>query len=418
MKKDISKNTLDNVSFSPELQKEVFLLEEESKQELEKFLLSLKNVKKNAAKTLEEILEESDLNLEDKNKTKEVFEKTILQGLEEVEIKILKPSLEKKEKLPFTVNLLKAVINVLEIIQDFKKKIDKVLPITCDKIIKYVIPILYMVIDICAPGVGLTLKNMSILEIAASSLRDDNLKSTIHILKSTLEVFSEQKGLEVIAKTVDLSVETAALPTKIAKLNLKYEILGKVVQGVVEIPVLKTFVKDLISYADQVFPQSQKAIDDTLEYVKKSAISAIEKAGAGKELAKKIEQQIDKHILGAKESLQKTLDPAIDLFNKIEIQQNSANKISDSVKDVFNTINLNMSDHKNAALVKNAYVEALQNGIKDRLRGDVAQIDKQVKNPQVKDFAKKMLGADHANLMDVAKGATMQLMGIKSSIAI
>ena len=418
MKKDISKNTLDNVSFSPELQKEVFLLEEESKQELEKFLLSLKNVKKNAAKTLEEILEESDLNLEDKNKTKEVFEKTILQGLEEVEIKILKPSLEKKEKLPFTVNLLKAVINVLEIIQDFKKKIDKVLPITCDKIIKYVIPILYMVIDICAPGVGLTLKNMSILEIAASSLRDDNLKLTIHILKSTLEVFSEQKGLEVIAKTVDLSVETAALPTKIAKLNLKYEILGKVVQGVVEIPVLKTFVKDLISYADQVFPQSQKAIDDTLEYVKKSAISAIEKAGAGKELAKKIEQQIDKHILGAKESLQKTLDPAIDLFNKIEIQQNSANKISDSVKDVFNTINLNMSDHKNAALVKNAYVEALQNGIKDRLRGDVAQIDKQVKNPQVKDFAKKMLGADHANLMDVAKGATMQLMGIKSSIAI
>jgi hypothetical protein len=208
MKKDISKNTLDTFSFSPELQKEFLLLEEESKQELEKFLLRLKNVKKNGAKTLEEILEESDLNLEDKNKTKEVFEKTILQGLEEVEIKILKPSLEKKEKFPFTVNLLKAVIKVLEIIQDFKKKIDKVLPITCDKIIKYVIPILYMVIDICAPGVGLTLKNMSILEIAASSLRDDNLKSTIHILKSTLEVFSEQKGLEVIAKTVDLSVET------------------------------------------------------------------------------------------------------------------------------------------------------------------------------------------------------------------
>ena len=113
MKKDISKNTLDTVSFSPELQKEVLLLEEESKQELEKFLLRLKNVKKNAAKTLEEILEESDLNLEDKNKTKEVFEKTILQGLEEVEIKILKPSLEKKEKFPFTITLLKAVINVL-----------------------------------------------------------------------------------------------------------------------------------------------------------------------------------------------------------------------------------------------------------------------------------------------------------------
>jgi len=418
MKKDISKNTLDTVSFSPELQKEVLLLEEESKQELEKFLLRLKNVKQNGAKTLEEILEESDLNLEDKNKTKEVFEKTILQGLEEVEKKILKPSLEKKEKFPFTVTLLKAVINVLEIIQDFKKKIDKVLPIKCDKIIKYVIPILYMVIDICAPGIGLTLKNMSVLEIAASSLRDDNLKSTIHTLKSTLEVFSEQKGLEVIAKTVDLSVETDALPTKIAKLNLKYEILGKVVQGVVEIPVLKTFVKDLISYADQVFPQSQKAIDDTLEYVKKSAISAIEKAGAGKELAKKIEQQIDKHILGAKESLQKTLDPAVSLFNKIKIQQNSANKISDSVKDVVNTINLDMSGHKNAALVKNAYVEALQNGIKDRLRGDIVQIDKQVKNPQVKDFAKKMLGADHANLIDVAKGATMQLMGIKSSISI
>ena len=46
IKKDISKNTLDTFFFSPELQKEVLLLEEESKQELEKFLLRLKNVKK------------------------------------------------------------------------------------------------------------------------------------------------------------------------------------------------------------------------------------------------------------------------------------------------------------------------------------------------------------------------------------
>ena len=215
--------------------------------------------------------------------------------------------------------------------------------------------------------------------------------------------------MEVVNKTVDLSVQTGVLPTMLGKLGLSSEILETVIQGVVQTPALKSFVKDVSAYADKIFPQSQKEIDETLELVKKSAISSMEKTGVPKELIEKVEKQIDKHIVQVKATLQETLDPDVSVFDKIKIQQNSANKMLDCIKDVTNTIKSNISDPKNAELVTNVVVEALQNGIKDRLRGDVAKIATQVQDPQIKEFAKKALGAGHANLIDIAKGLTKSL---------
>jgi hypothetical protein len=410
MKTDASKkNSFDLSSLSPELQKEVLLLESEAQAEIVKFVSRLKNTTKIGAKTLQETLNESGLNLQDKNATKEVFEQTILQRLESVTTNIVKYSLGREESAPLSVMLLEAVIDVLDSVQDFKIKIDKVLPIKSDEIIKHATPVLLLVANTYAPSLGVVLKNTGALEKVASFLKDDNLKSTIYTLRETLGKLNKQSGLEVVNKTVDLSVQTGVLPTMLAKLGLSSEILETVIQGVVQTPALKSFVKDVSAYADKIFPQSQKEIDETLELVKKSAISSMEKTGVPKELIEKVEKQIDKHIVQVKATLQETLDPDVSVFDKIKIQQNSANKMLDCIKDVTNTIKSNISDPKNAELVTNVVVEALQNGIKDRLRGDVAKIATQVQDPQIKEFAKKALGAGHANLIDIAKGLTKSL---------
>lgn len=74
--------------------------------------------------------------------------------------------------------LLKVVIGVLDIIQDFKMKIDKILPIKCDEIIKYATPVLLLVTSIYAPVLGIVLQNTGALEKVTSFLQDDKLKST------------------------------------------------------------------------------------------------------------------------------------------------------------------------------------------------------------------------------------------------
>jgi len=48
------------------------------------------------------------------------------------------------------------------------------------------------------------------------------------------------------------------------------------------------------------------------------------------------------------------------------------------------------------------------------LRGDVGKIVTQVRDPQIKEFAKKALGAGQANLIDITKGLTKSV-GLDSS---
>jgi len=53
--------------------------------------------------------------------------------------------------------------------------------------------------------------------------------------------------------------------------------------------------------------------------------------------------------------------------------------------------------------------DILKKGIKDRIQGNIEKIATQVQDPQVKNFAKKTLGAGHANLLDIVKGVTKSL---------
>lgn len=89
MKFDARKVLPNSSLLSPEVRKEVLLLETEAQEEIVAFASRLKNVTKIGAKTLEESLNESSLTDEEQNKTKEIFEQTILQGLNSLAMNIL-----------------------------------------------------------------------------------------------------------------------------------------------------------------------------------------------------------------------------------------------------------------------------------------------------------------------------------------
>ena len=61
----------------------------------------------------------------------------------------------------------------------------------------------------------------------------------------------------------------------------------------------------------------------------------------------------------------------------------------DCIKNITITVKANISNPKNVDLVIGAVVEALKNGIKDRLQGDIGKIATQVQDPEVKGFSKK-----------------------------
>jgi hypothetical protein len=176
---------------------------------------------------------------------------------------------------------------------------------------------------------------------------------------------------------------------------------------------MEQLISDIIEHnADQEFRvlKFQMEMVDETSGVRKFSL----KTGSDYNTLMSKGKQIDKHIVQVKATLQETLDPDVSVFDKIKIQQNSANKMLDCIKDITSTLKSNISDPKNAELVTNVVVEALQNGIKDRLRGDVGKIVTQVRDPQIKEFAKKALGAGQANLIDITKGLTKSV-GLDSS---
>jgi hypothetical protein len=405
MKSNPEKSKFDLAVLPAGLRKEIESIEAEAQTEVTKFAARLQKMAKHGTKTLEESLNESGIKLQEREKTKEIFKQTILQRAEGIASNLLKYSLGREESVPFNVMLLETVIDILTSVQDFKAKVDQLLPIKCDKIIQYATPALLVVATTYAPALGTILKNTGALEKVASFLKDDNLASTIDTFRDTLGKFNKDKGLSTINKTSELSGYIGIAVTTISKLGLGSKALDIVIDGVSASASLKSFMQEVSSYTEKVFPQSVKGIDTTLQSIKKSTVSAIEKAGASEEVVKKAEKQIDKHLVQVKATLKENLNLNVSVFDKIRIQQNAANLMLGCIKDITQTVKINISEPKIANLIIGVVTDTLKKGIKDRLQGNLDKIAKQVQDPKVKEFAKKTLGAGHANLMDVAKGA-------------
>ncbi|MFN9477598.1 MAG: hypothetical protein ACK57M_04270 [Rickettsiales bacterium] len=399
-----------NFSLLPlDLQEKLKVLESEAQEQISQFTTSLIGVLQHETRILEEGLSQSDLTLEEQEQAKTLFKQTILKPLEEIESNLRPQLSETEESKPFSIILLETLVKVLTSIQNFKTKLDEILPIKCDEIISFAVPALLLVVTAYSPALGFVLNSTGLLETVASFFKDENLQKTIDNLIDTKEKLNKDSSLEVIGKISELAIETGLSATALGKFGFNSDILSSVLEGVTTTAGIKSFMQEVSGYADKVFPQNEKEIDTTLEFIKNSAVSALQKTGIPEALTSKIKVQIEQQAAVAKDVLKQNLDPSISIFDKIKIQQNGANLMLECLNQVTKTVKAHISDPKDIEVITAVVADVLKKGIKDRIQGNIEKIATQVQDPQVKNFAKKALGAGHANLLDIAKGVMKSL---------
>jgi len=399
-----------NFSLLPlDLQKKLKVLESEAQEQISQFTTSLIGVLQHETRILEEGLSQSDLTLEEQEQAKTLFKQTILKPLEEIESNLRPQLSETEESKPFSIILLETLVKVLTSIQNFKTKLDEILPIKCDEIISFAVPALLLVVTAYSPALGFVLNSTGLLETVASFFKDENLQKTIDNLIDTKEKLNKDSSLEVIGKISELAIETGISATALGKFGFNSNILSSVLEGVTTTAGIKSFMQEVSGYADKIFPQNEKEIDTTLEFIKNSAVSALQKTGIPEALTSKIKVQIEQQAAVAKDVLKQNLDPSISIFDKIKIQQNGANLMLECLNQVTKTVKAHISDPKDIEVITAVVADVLKKGIKDRIQGNIEKIATQVQDPQVKNFAKKALGASHANLLDIAKGVMKSL---------
>jgi len=399
-----------NFSLLPlDLQEKLKVLESEAQEQISQFTTSLIGVLQHETRILEEGLSQSDLTLEEQEQAKTLFKQTILKPLEEIESNLRPQLSETEESKPFSIILLETLVKVLTSIQNFKTKLDEILPIKCDEIISFAVPALLLVVTVYSPALGFVLNSTGLLETVASFFKDENLQKTIDNLIDTKEKLNKDSSLEVIGKISELAIETGLSATALGKFGFNSNILSSVLEGVTTTAGIKSFMQEVSGYADKVFPQNEKEIDTTLEFIKNSAVSALQKTGIPEALTSKIKVQIEQQAAVAKDVLKQNLDPSISIFDKIKIQQNGANLMLECLNQVTKTVKAHISDPKDIEVITAVVADVLKKGIKDRIQGNIEKIATQVQDPQVKNFAKKALGAGHANLLDIAKGVMKSL---------
>lgn len=399
-----------NFSLLPlDLQEKLKVLESEAQEQISQFTTSLIGVLQHETRILEEGLSQSDLTLEEQEQAKTLFKQTILKPLEEIESNLRPQLSETEESKPFSIILLETLVKVLTSIQNFKTKLDEILPIKCDEIISFAVPALLLVVTAYSPALGFVLNSTGLLETVASFFKDENLQKTIDNLIDTKEKLNKDSSLEVIGKISELAIETGISATALGKFGFNSNILSSVLEGVTTTAGIKSFMQEVSGYADKVFPQNEKEIDTTLEFIKNSAVSALQKTGIPEALTSKIKVQIEQQAAVAKDVLKQNLDPSISIFDKIKIQQNGANLMLECLNQVTKTVKAHISDPKDIEVITAVVADVLKKGIKDSIQGNIEKIATQVQDPQVKNFAKKALGAGHANLLDIAKGVMKSL---------
>lgn len=399
-----------NFSLLPlDLQEKLKVLESEAQEQISQFTTSLIGVLQHETRILEEGLSQSDLTLEEQEQAKTLFKQTILKPLEEIESNLRPQLSETEESKPFSIILLETLVKVLTSIQNFKTKLDEILPIKCDEIISFAVPALLLVVTAYSPALGFVLNSTGLLETVASFFKDENLQKTIDNLIDTKEKLNKDSSLEVIGKISELAIETGISATALGKFGFNSNILSSVLEGVTTTAGIKSFMQEVSGYADKIFPQNEKEIDTTLEFIKNSAVSALQETGVPEALTSKIKAQIEQQAAIAKDVLKQNLDPSISIFDKIKIQQNGANLMLECLNQVTKTVKAHISDPKDIEVITAVVADVLKKGIKDRIQGNIEKIATQVQDPQVKNFAKKALGAGHANLLDIAKGVMKSL---------
>lgn len=380
--------------------------EEEATASLSTLASTLKDISSEGADILDESLEKTDIPPQDKNQVKKIYSQTILQTIENVTSSIFEYLKQGKEVLniPF---LAEKLLNVIEGFQAFKAKLDQHLPVSCDTILKKAVPVLLFITDAVAPGISTVLRASTILEKATDFLQDENLNKIKEKLKAVIERSSKEPGLDSVVKATELSDMVDVPPSTLGKvLGTDPKAMDETIKEVSQKPGLIDLVQNLGYYAEMVLPKNQKDIAKIKETIKSAAIKPLERFGLPKEVTKIIEQQLDKGLSKIEKVLSEQIISNKPLIEKIaSIQKISGEVLFSTINEATKIIKTNIPEAQKAKEVRDSFANGLKSGIKKCLSGNIKDMATKLQDPKIKNFAKTILKAGHAALLDIERMA-------------
>ncbi len=359
---------------------------------------NLLQVATNFTGPVEESIKKLKLTDEEKGIVDSIYKQTILVAIQRAADNLYK-SLQKGDGRLYNAILSEAVVDILDSVLDFKKKIDKHFPGLSDKIISAAAPAIVALASTYSPPLGLALKSTGVLTQAAKFMQTKNLESTINKMREDLaEIKNDQqltKMQETGAKISELAEQIEVSPVSLGKLGLTLESVTETIKEVATNPDSKALLQAVCKYAYKHTPSNEKEVDKNFAAVKDATLQKLKKHGVSETTIKEVTKILDEAIDQAKGEMQNALKPDSKIFDKITSVQQSADILMKTEKKITAVVAKNHPENQKliASTSKNLAQE-----VSTHIRGNVAQVAKHLTSTtKAKQFAKELLGAGLAN---------------------
>ncbi|MDP4708568.1 MAG: hypothetical protein NWS20_00980 [Rickettsiaceae bacterium] len=383
---------------------EISLLETASQAMAKNLSQQLFQIIADYAEPIEGELDKLKLTDAEKGVVDSIYKQTILVAIQRAADNVFQ-KLEKAEGPLSTQLISETVIDVMDSILSFKKKIDTAFPGLSDKIIATAVPVIVTAVSSYSPPVGLILKSTGVLDRAAEFLKTENLEKNIDKMRADLLEIKNDKQLaelqETGVKLAELAEQVETSPVSLGKLNVSLKGAIELMQEVANSAQSKKLLQDVCEYAEKHLPNSEKQIDKNFEAIKESTLKELRSFGASDDTLKEVSAILDNAIVQAKEEMQNALKPDNKIFDKITSVQQSA----DIIDKVANKITAVVAkNHPENQELNDISSKILKQETSKSIRGDTTKITQHLNNENpAKKFAKETLGAGLANEMTLKR---------------
>ena len=379
---------------------EVSLLEKTAQGMAKKLSQQLFKVVAGFAGPVKKKIDELNLTDEKKDVVNSIYKQTILVTIQRSADNVYQ-DLKKQEGKLYSALLSETVVNIMDSILDFKKKIDKTFPGLSDKIIAAAVPAITAAVSAYSLPLGLVLKSTGALDRAAGFLKTENLEKTIDKMRSDLVEIKNDKQLadaqEAGVKIAELAEQIDVSPVSLSKLSLDSKGVTKMMKEVTNNSEARELLQDVCKYAEKNLPNSETQVDANFEAVKEATLKELQQLGASPDTLKEVSAILDESIAQAKEEMQNALKPDTKIFDKITAVQQSADVMNKASNKIAAVVNANHPE--NQQLTGNA-LKVVKQKTDKIIRGDVSKVAKHLTSQRAaKQFAKETLGAGLANEM-------------------
>lgn len=335
LKVDISSLSDENLIYLYDFSETFYTISDQTKE----LPVKLDAVAKTATAQFKDALEKTDLPDHIKSASLEVFKSLIVPAVDSCS-KHIQEGYKKASVRAMDKMAAIGVIEVLEKMIEFRKKIDSQFPGMSDMIISAASSGFVTIIGLYWPTVGQALTTLKLAENVQSFLKVDSLETVIKTLNNRLEEVKQDKLLAEIHKAGEKTAELATLcqvPVQaIQKIGFNLETLEKTIAQANTQNNVKEFVKYLGTVMDNT-PATNLELSEKLQNLESSII----KSAAGSLNAadmKKFEVTLKEKMQEVEKTYGKVFEKDKNIFEKIISAQTSTNILNSAIDEFKNKL--------------------------------------------------------------------------------